>query len=390
MPRKTLIADVKPEVLKWARESSGATVKEVAKRLRTSENAVAKWESGGGKPTVRALEKLAVYYRRPLAAFFLPKPPKDPALPADFRVLPAGAERGFSRPTRLAIREARRLKAGAAELMAELGNGYKPAIGKARIDQDPEELAARERERLKITFQKQSSWKNDYEAFGRWRTIVEGLNILVFQLKMPVEEARGFSLWDAHEAAPAVIVVNSSDYIRARSFTLFHEYAHLLLHKTGICLHDEGIPTESEQREEVFCNYFAGALLVPAADLKELISSLTDRPSAIEDADIRRLSNRFWVSKQVIWRRMHILGLTGTNAYSKKLEEWKRPDFRGARSGRTLPQPRRSLREKGDRYANIVFDARERKVINTSEALDYLSLKTEHLKTAESIVKGKR
>ena len=43
---------------------------------------------------------------------------------------------------------------------------------------------------------------------------------------MPVDDARGFSLTDGE---PYVIVVNSADADRARLFTLFHEYAHILL-----------------------------------------------------------------------------------------------------------------------------------------------------------------
>ena len=63
-------------------------------------------------------------------------------------------------------------------------------------------------------------------AFDQWREWLESLNISVLKLKIPAGDARGFSLTDGE---PSVIVVNSADAERARLFTLFHEYAHLLL-----------------------------------------------------------------------------------------------------------------------------------------------------------------
>ena len=80
MPHKSLEVSVEPKVLIWARKSIGRNIEEVAKRLKVSENTVASWELGQKKPTLVQLEKLAkTIYKRPLAAFFLPSPPAEPA-----------------------------------------------------------------------------------------------------------------------------------------------------------------------------------------------------------------------------------------------------------------------------------------------------------------------
>jgi len=151
-------------------------------------------------------------------------------LPDDFRVLPSGKGQHISRKLRLAIREARRLQAIATDLMKEMGLEITVEIGKANLSDDPEGLAKIERARLGIDLKEQFHWKDEGEAFLRWRKAIENLNILVFQLPIPVRSARGFSLLG--EGLPA-IVVSSSDAIQARIFTLFHEYAHLLLGAAG-------------------------------------------------------------------------------------------------------------------------------------------------------------
>ena len=101
MPHKSLEIAVAPKILIWARESIGRNIEEVAKRLKVSENTVTSWESGQKNPTLLQLEKLAkTIYKRPLAAFFLPSPPTEPAPPTDFRTLPADKELPFSSKTR--------------------------------------------------------------------------------------------------------------------------------------------------------------------------------------------------------------------------------------------------------------------------------------------------
>ena len=78
---------------------------------------------------------------------------------------------------------------------------------------------------------------------------------------MPIEEARGFSLTD--NKIPTV-VLNLRDSINGRMFSLFHEYAHLLLDKSGICdMEEQDYLQQEDKTIERFCNHFAGAILVP-------------------------------------------------------------------------------------------------------------------------------
>ena len=95
MPHKSLEVVVEPKVLLWARESIGLGVQEITKRLQVTENTLEKWESGQKKPTLTQIEKLAKIYKRPLAVFFLPKPPEEPPPSKGFSELTYGEKGNF-------------------------------------------------------------------------------------------------------------------------------------------------------------------------------------------------------------------------------------------------------------------------------------------------------
>ena len=213
MLRKALYVGVNPVVMKWARESAGLDVPAVARNLRVNANIIEGWESGTRKPTLKTLEKLASFYKRPLAAFFLPERPQEPPMPTDFRVLLNEQKRPLSKKACLAMRRARRVQSLATELVKATGRELAANMEKAALTEDPEIVAARERDRLGISMEEQLSWRNEYEAFSKWREAIESLNTVVFQVRMPVEEARGFSLLDS---SLPTIVVSVSDSIRAR------------------------------------------------------------------------------------------------------------------------------------------------------------------------------
>ena len=88
---KTLTG-INPDVLRWARERSGLSVADVARKFSKSLDAISGWEAGETSPTYVQLEKLAYQvYKRPVAIFFFPKPPEEPDKISEFRTLPSGS-----------------------------------------------------------------------------------------------------------------------------------------------------------------------------------------------------------------------------------------------------------------------------------------------------------
>lgn len=177
MPRQALRVKLAPGVLGWARTTAGWTLDEAAQRLEVGPEEVGAWEEGTEAISLTKLQDLANYYKRPFAAFFLPSPPQTPPSPPDFRSLP-GREGVFSKETLLALRRARRLQGIAAELMEALEQSARAVIGRARIGDNPEDVAIQERLRLEINLDRQFAWKDEREAFKNWRYIFENANIL--------------------------------------------------------------------------------------------------------------------------------------------------------------------------------------------------------------------
>jgi len=89
-------AKVKPELLRWARESAGYSVTEAARKLsKLAPERLEQWESGEDQPTIAQLRHMARVYRRPLSVFYLPEVPMFPVM-HDFRRLPGEVSDQYS------------------------------------------------------------------------------------------------------------------------------------------------------------------------------------------------------------------------------------------------------------------------------------------------------
>lgn len=379
MPGKQPGVSVNPEILKWARESAGFSVEEVSKKLRLAESTIRKWESGEKEPDVRKLEKLAEVCKRPLAVFLLSQPPVDHPLPNDFRTLPEESKLPMSSKTRLAIRKARRFQAVSIELKREL-EPEPDKLPELSLSSDLVKGAAALRKAFDIDTEQQFKWADSAAAFREWRKALEGQNILVFQMSMPIEEARGFSLLDG---GYPVIVVNKADAINARIFTLFHEHCHLLLHHDGICLPSE--ISAGKGKAEVFCNRFSGSFLVPRESLEAELSLFSN----IDEFTMDALARKYKVSKAVIANRLLALGHMGLEDYQgflASLEPEGQVSDVGKKSFYRSSPERQCLQEKGRNFVDLVLEAKNRELITYNDVSDLLSLKLNYLDKLEALV----
>lgn len=376
---------VNPAVLVWARETAGVTVEAAGVYLGQSESVVHRWESGEEKPTVSGLKRLATFYGRPLATLLLSEPRRR-SLPRDFRVV-AGSD-PLTRDSLLALRKAAYVQYLFQEIDSTGPNLSLQSSGTDLTVELAEKLAIRERERLGVSVETQSKWRDEYHALREWRSAVEDAGVVVLQASMNVEEIRGFAL-----AGPSpVICLNMSDYPNARVFTLFHEYAHLLVGGSGICDADAG-PRSSQAQAQVerFCNRFAGALLVPRKaliDRRSLLLSLSG-PEPPSDSLFSPHTSRFRVSRQVLWYRMKQLDLIDQQLFDAKWAQWaarnrsRKPSGDG---GGGMTRVERAIHEGGHRLIATVVAAESRGDLGTADALNLLRIKTNELRDVAAAV----
>ncbi|MBE0433780.1 ImmA/IrrE family metallo-endopeptidase, partial [candidate division WOR-3 bacterium] len=354
-----------------------------AKKMKTTTaRTIENWEKGEGaeKPTFAHLERLASIYKRPITAFLLPTPPEEPSFPKDFRTHPSEEKKPLDPKTYLAIRKARRFQYSAIELFKELGEPVKKLSMMANLTDDPEELAERLRTQLDVKDFYHSASHTTETALEEWIRILEKNGVLVFQISISKnKEIRGFSLVD--EDVP-VVVLRRSDEPSAKIFTLFHEFAHLLLREGGICDLEE---TETSQSIETFSNHFAGAFLVPKNELLNhpLVKANEILKEWPEDI-LKDIARYFKVSKEVILRRLLILNKTTKAYYRMKHKEWK-GKYKGP-FGRGRNEIKICIQERGKKYIFTVFRAYEQNKINNISVADYLGVKLDRIpKVKEAI-----
>jgi len=384
----------KPNVLRWARETSGKSVSSAAVQLGIPAAELLAIEEGRGPVTPPVFQRMIVAYGRVESVLLLPEPPAEDALPEDYRTV-GGALPAVSPETLLAIREARRIQHYVSELRQDDDTLLPKAdIPRAAITDDPDELATRERERFQVSVETVGRWQPGREAFARWRDIVQSRGILVFVTQMPWDDCRGLALWggvqnDA-ELVPA-IVINREDAFVARTFTLFHEYAHLLLRESASCL--EAQNDTSKGAVERWCNRFAAAFLVPADRLREAASRLKLGSVGWSMEQVRRVATGFRVSRSAMARRLHELGLSdfylknssALHAFDRLRSPQKREEDE---IGGVRPAVRR-FAELGS-AAGVVITAVRNETIDGFEAADALGINPSSLQELETLVVARR
>lgn len=365
MTEKSMIVEVKPEILKWAINSAGFRNEEISKKISEKETIVDDWLSGKTKPTIKQLEKLAFYVKRPIASFFLPHAPEEKPLPKDFRVIP-NREGKFERKTLFAIRRARNLQKLSKELSIFISEEIKTKVEKVSIEKDPKQIAEVYRVLFDLDEAKQKKFKNHFEMYNYLRSVFEKFNIFPFQISMPLEDARGFALIDDD---PPVIVVNSADIIDARIFTLLHEFGHILLAETGI-----DIPEfSSTNKIERWCNKFSSNFLLPEAIAKRIFEE--NKGTLTANETLNYLSNKYKVSKSMLLYNMLQLGYLDENIFNSIMNRYKSMIREEKNKGSPSIITKR-FSEMGSKFISLVADNLNKKNITYSDALGYLSIKS--------------
>ena len=407
---------VNPKVLRWARETAGLSVEDVAHKLHrksiTAET-VAAWERGEGSPTYPQLETLAYeLYKRPLALFFFPEPPLEKTPKQAFRTLPEPEIQRLSPRMRYLLRQAQSMQLN----LAELYNGVNPAEHQLvrdlslTPDASPAEMATTVRQYLNraasdlarrhgdstvlrqphrvgsvsegrppVELSDQLQWKSAEDAFKTWRNALEDCGVFVFKEAFRDDIVSGFCLYDARFP---VIYVNNSKPATRQIFTLFHELAHLLSGTGGIDTPREdyiNLLQGEDKRIEVLCNHFAGAFLVPDTDFDHQITA-----GPIDDETIGNLANRYCVSREVILRKLYDRKLVSQPFYDQQVEQWRKEAK--DENGEGGDYYRTKGVYLGERYLELVFSRLYQNRISIEQLADYLGVKVKNVPGLEALL----
>lgn len=375
-----------PIVMKWARQTAGISIEEVASKFNKNPETIMEWEEGVSSPTYVQLEKLAYeVFKRPLAIFFFPEPPKEDTVKESFRTLPEHEIEQMSPKFKYILRKAHAMQ----ENLRELNEGKSPAkqslINNFIIDQNVsiETMASLLREYLGISLQTQKSWKNEDIALKNWREILELQGLYIFKDAFQEDAFSGFCIYD--DIFPVIYINNSKPKSR-QIFTLFHELAHILFKTGGVDTRLEDYIDyldENDKKIEVYCNKFAASFLVPDDDFH-----LNIQGKSITEYTFASLAKQYSVSREVILRKCLDMGLVDKHFYTQKSEEWAEQARKAkeAKKGKTNGSYFNTKSAYlGQNFMELVFTKYYQQKISTEQVADYLSIKSNQISKLEAV-----
>lgn len=372
---------ITPEVVRWAIGESGLSTHDLSSKLGAD---VAGWLSATSAPSLSELRKLAEALRRPLAAFFLPRPPANTSPPVEFRH-PLDTDRAsLNVEERRVLREVLRQQRILSWVVDQLHLAA-PSLPSLRLDEDPLAAATRVRELLGVSVEQQLGCKSAATAFGRWREALEELGLFVFLFPVGKGSFRGCSAWDEH--AP-VLAINTAWNVEARIFSLFHELGHLVTRTSSACVEGGGsrLAAASDPAER-WCESFAASVLVPVEPLTKLLHAEAGWKAGqrIGDLEVPKLvARRFKVSLRAAALRLIQAGFAGWDLYQRipPFVDGKAP---GGGPGKEPRTRGRIHRERyGQRATSVFVRAIRADVLTRGDVLGYLDVSDQDLEQLES------
>ena len=380
-------------MLVWARETASLTQEKMAHALGVPVERIEEWERGDDSPTVNQLRRLAERCKRPLSVFYLPEPPRDFQALRDFRRLPGVRDRRFSPQLAYEVRAAYERRLVALDVLRDLGEVPAELGIKVGVNDNPEAVAARLRERLGLTLAQQVRL---HDHFGGWRDAIEQAGILVFVLggahhQVELEEMRGFAI--AEEPLP-VIVVNGKDRLPGKVFTLLHELVHVALGQSAIendVEAGDALP-EPERVVERFCNRVAAAVLMPREALlaEAIVVAKQQRNTRWSNEEISALARHYGMSREAVLLRLVELGRADVPFYEAMRLEYARQREEMAESEVTgfAPYRYQVLGHLGRGFARLVLQGYHNNRLTLSAVSGYLGVQAKYVPSIERVAFG--
>ncbi|HJJ55103.1 MAG TPA: ImmA/IrrE family metallo-endopeptidase [Methanocorpusculum sp.] len=382
MTANSLEISINADVFAWLYRTSGCDSSDVLDTIGISRERFDHYLQSheSVRLPVSDLKKLATLYHRPITAFLIPAPPRNNTTPKDFRREPLAKD--YSSDLCQKFIKAQRALRLFAEMRNELGDPSADTQQKYTLKDDPE-TAAKE-ERIRLGLDDISLSRDANTAYSMWRDFFADRGIPVFQYNLSTDGVAGFvTEWENARG----IVVNSGYQVKGRIFTIFHEYAHILLGVDAGCsdigykASDAGI-----NAIEHWCDWFAGAILMPESLIcgNAVITKHLKNNEPIEAA--KTLARIATVSNQAALIRLRVCNLISPDAGAKELAQWKkdvssqkmdvgRDEAEGAQKKKGGPDASKvRLSELGDSFVNLAGRSYDAGNITYSTYLETLGI----------------
>jgi Zn-dependent peptidase ImmA (M78 family) len=311
--------DVRPRMLRWARERAGYSTDALLRRFPK----LVEWEEGETQPTLKQLERFARATHVSVGFLFLADPPEESVPIPDFRRSATEGDASLSPNLLDTIFLCQHRQEWFRDFARSTGENPLDFVGSAEVGEDVVEVARRIRRALESDLEERRQLPTWTEALRRFIGQAEEMGVLVMcsgvvgnntRRALDPDEFRGFGLAD--DLAPLVFI-NGADTKAAQMFTLAHELAHVWLGQSALTDSEAGwIPDLNIER---WCNQVAAELLVPL----DLFLEEFDSSRSLEE-ETQRLARRFKVSTLVILRRIHDAGAISRHhlwtAYESEVE----------------------------------------------------------------------
>lgn len=375
-----VLTGINGQILKWARQRYNMSEEEAAISIGIDVYRYIDWENGNDYPTYAMLKKVSNVFQKPTAIFFFPEPPSLPDIKAELRTLPNSVSGEFSKNI---IRQFELAQAYQLNLKELYGTGTNLLANISAIPSDISELCLNLRQSLNFTISAQKSIKSDKIVFEYFRDRLYECGIYVFKDSFGDNNISGLCLYD--NDFPIIMINNAMSFAR-QTFTLFHEFFHLISNTSGAEIIKDSFYSQLSPDQadiEKRCDEFANEFLVPTEDF---INELNKQP--LNEQRISDLSKLYSVSKEAIMYKLYALGKITATEYGD-LKEFFYGD--AIRKTQHTTDKKSSgnyyftkLAYLGTQYTGAVFKEYFSGKISSYKACEMLNSKVEHLPKLES------
>lgn len=288
---------VNPEWIIWSRKSLNFSTESASKKLKIKESTLKEWESTG-LLTYKNINKLAnLYDVSPLLFLNNTTPPKIEQYIKDYRTM--NDKRILSNPDILKeIKHAKRKRAFLVDIAEKLNKNVEFEYYQEKAPNKTEIINI-----IKDSLDVNAVKLNNYNI-NQWIREFESLNILIFKFyNIKPDDIKGYAF---NNRQLPLIGINNRNSDKEKIFSLFNEYAHLLLGKDGIS------GDYNREKEEELCNSIASEILMPSKEIKNIkISNV--------NSIIRIVSTRYNANMETILYRLKNLNILSEEEMEEQL-----------------------------------------------------------------------